>query len=308
MPSGESKRARWRRRALVSASSCIKSWWRRKKRDLGSRFWIVRPTRRQRFEALCGIRDCRTLTKIPIRDWAQCEAVPSTLSALVAAIVLGHLRQMNTVFKVWGLQVMGVSSVRSETDEWVLKSCSKCKKGFSQPALVCLISCPLLPKRAPIIIKHVNFLCVCYRLMRMLPWSHAWLREPPLLTLTANVPWCSTTTFSRRSCRRRTTDCRSHSPTQATRALPCAMLCAAPWSHKSPQKTCRALCRLCRAVLLAKAALSRLWMCSKWTTTWVCFAQGSWALRRRGCSLPSTTSSFRTKKLNKIHSRPPPCE
>ena len=53
----------------------------------------------------------------------------------------------------------------------------------------------------------------------------------------------------------------------------------------------------CRAVLVAKAALSRLWMCSKWTTTWVCFAQGSWTPRRRGCSLPSTTSSFRTKKL-----------
>ncbi|CAJ1402422.1 unnamed protein product [Effrenium voratum] len=58
------------------------------------------------------------LTEVPIRDWAQCEAVPSTLSALVAAIAPGHLRQMNTVFKVWGLQVMGVSSVRSETDEW----------------------------------------------------------------------------------------------------------------------------------------------------------------------------------------------
>ncbi|CAJ1348873.1 unnamed protein product [Effrenium voratum] len=94
--------------------------------------------------ALRNAEDCRMLTEVPIRDWAH---------ALVAAIVLGHLRQMNTVFKVWGLQVMGVSSVR---------------------------------------------------LMRMLPWSHAWLCEPPLLTLTANVPWCSTTTFSRRSCRHRT--------------------------------------------------------------------------------------------------------
>ena len=78
--------------------------------------------------ALRKTEECKMLTEIPTRDWAQCEAVPSTLSALVGAIVPGQLRQMDTVFKVWGLQVMGVSSVRSETDEWVLKSCGKCKK------------------------------------------------------------------------------------------------------------------------------------------------------------------------------------
>ncbi|CAJ1356162.1 unnamed protein product [Effrenium voratum] len=68
--------------------------------------------------ALRKTEECKMLTEIPTRDWAQCEAVPSTLSALVGAIVPGQLRQMDTVFKVWGLQVMGVSSVRSETDEW----------------------------------------------------------------------------------------------------------------------------------------------------------------------------------------------
>ncbi|CAJ1390115.1 unnamed protein product [Effrenium voratum] len=90
--------------------------------------------------ALRNAEDCRMLTEVPIRDWAQCEAVPSTLSALVAAIVPGHLRQMNTVFKVWGLQVMGVSSV----DEWVLKSCSKFKKAAPCQAGL-LAACAGLP-------------------------------------------------------------------------------------------------------------------------------------------------------------------
>ena len=48
----------------------------------------------------------------------------------VARIWLCYLcsKCSKSVLKVWGLQVMGVSSVRSETDEWVLKSCGKCKK------------------------------------------------------------------------------------------------------------------------------------------------------------------------------------
>ena len=34
------------------------------------------------------------------------------------------------MFLVSGLQIMGLSSVRSETDEWILSSCSTCKRAF----------------------------------------------------------------------------------------------------------------------------------------------------------------------------------
>ena len=81
----------------------------------------------------------------------------------------------------------------------------------------------------------------------MLPWSHAWLCEPPLLTLTANVPWCSTTTFSRRSCGHRTTDCRSHLPTQATCGLPCRVSGCAPSGQRLGSASRRALGRFCGA-------------------------------------------------------------
>ncbi|CAJ1346009.1 unnamed protein product, partial [Effrenium voratum] len=129
---------------------------------------------------------------------AQCEAVPSTLSALVGAIIVpGQLRQMDTVFKVWGLQVMGVSSVRSETDEWVLKSCGKCKKA---------LPCQAHPDAAlePRMAVRVD-----------------------LLILTASVPCCCTTTFSQRSCRTRTSPCQIHWQTPPKCAPPSATFCGA---------------------------------------------------------------------------------
>ena len=71
--------------------------------------------------------DCRMLTLIATRNWKECEAVPSTLILLVAAIVPGQLRKVDTVCVISG-QIMGLSSVRSETDEWILSSCSTCKR------------------------------------------------------------------------------------------------------------------------------------------------------------------------------------
>ena len=68
------------------------------------------------------------LTEIPVKDWIGCPAMPSSLSTLVAAIVPGQLRKLETVFEVVGLQVLGVSSVKSDTDHWLIDSCVKCKK------------------------------------------------------------------------------------------------------------------------------------------------------------------------------------
>lgn len=51
-----------------------------------------------------------------MKDWIGCPATPSSLSTLVAAIVPGQLRKLETVFEVVGLQVLGVSSVKSDTD------------------------------------------------------------------------------------------------------------------------------------------------------------------------------------------------
>ena len=81
--------------------------------------------------------DCRMLTLVPTRNWKECEAVPTTLSSLVATIVPGQLRKLNTVFVVSGLQIMGLSSVRSETDDWILPSCATCKRAFPCPASGC---------------------------------------------------------------------------------------------------------------------------------------------------------------------------
>ncbi|CAE7440463.1 unnamed protein product [Symbiodinium sp. CCMP2592] len=62
--------------------------------------------------------ECRMLTQVPGRNWKECEAVSSSLSSLVAAIVPGHLRKLSTVFRISGLQIMGLSSVRSDSDDW----------------------------------------------------------------------------------------------------------------------------------------------------------------------------------------------
>ena len=69
------------------------------------------------------------LTEIPVKDWIGCPATPSSLSSLVGAIVPGQLRKLETVFEVVGLQqVLGISSVKSDTDQWLIDSCVKCKK------------------------------------------------------------------------------------------------------------------------------------------------------------------------------------
>ena len=57
------------------------------------------------------------LTEIPVKDWIGCRATPSSLSSLVGAIVPGQLRKLETVFEVVGLQVLGISSVKSDTDQ-----------------------------------------------------------------------------------------------------------------------------------------------------------------------------------------------
>ena len=68
------------------------------------------------------------LTEIPVKDWENCEAVPSTLSALIGVVVPGKPRRVQTVFVVRHLQCLGSSSVKSEADDWIIISCKKCKR------------------------------------------------------------------------------------------------------------------------------------------------------------------------------------
>ena len=58
----------------------------------------------------------------------NCHAVPTSLSALLGVIVPGQSRKVETVFVVSDLVAVGISSVRTETDEWLLNSCVRCKR------------------------------------------------------------------------------------------------------------------------------------------------------------------------------------
>ena len=80
--------------------------------------------------------DCRMLTNIPVKDYKNCPAVATSLGCLIGVIVPGSLRKVDTVFEVIGLQVMGITSVRSETDEWLLVSCCTCKR--AAPCQACV--------------------------------------------------------------------------------------------------------------------------------------------------------------------------
>ena len=77
------------------------------------------------------------LTDIPVKDYQTCAAVGTSLSCLVGVIVPGALRKVDTLFEVIGLQIMGISSVRNESDEWLLESCCTCKR--RAPCQACLV-------------------------------------------------------------------------------------------------------------------------------------------------------------------------
>ena len=116
--------------------------------------------------------NCRMLTEIPVKDWIGCPATVSSLSALVGAIVPGQLRKLETVFEVVGLQVLGISSVKTEMDVWLIDSCVKCKKAapceagrptfvvvfffasvvknlLTPPKIYALLAVRLIPRTAP---------------------------------------------------------------------------------------------------------------------------------------------------------------
>ena len=67
-----------------------------------------------RNSALAEDGSCRMLTEIPVKDWINCPAVPTTLSALLGTIVPGQLRKVETVFEVSDLQVLGISCIGEE--------------------------------------------------------------------------------------------------------------------------------------------------------------------------------------------------
>ncbi|CAJ1403656.1 unnamed protein product [Effrenium voratum] len=223
-----------------------------------------------------------------------------------AIIVPGQLRQMDTVFKVWGLQVMGVSSARSETDEWVLKSCGKCKKAAP---------CQAHPDAAlePRMAVRVD-----------------------LLILTASVPCCCTTTFSQRSCRTRTSPVCSAERRGGRCALRWCLpmdLASAQWLCKltfrendyqqvleldckhlepflEPQKPAEDLARFMQ--VLPRCALGKGCPVASLDVLNVDNELGilrAGQLDASAARVPSTTSSSPTRKLfSKIHSRPRPCE
>ena len=53
--------------------------------------------------------ECRMLTEIPTREWVNCHAVPTSLSALLGVILPGQSRKVETVFVVSDLVVVGIS-------------------------------------------------------------------------------------------------------------------------------------------------------------------------------------------------------
>ncbi|CAE7312166.1 unnamed protein product [Symbiodinium sp. CCMP2592] len=71
---------------------------------------------------------CKMLTSTPGKDWLGCAAVPCSLSALQGTIVAGAVRKSDTVFEIFNAQIVGVNSVRTETDDWVLTCCGRCKR------------------------------------------------------------------------------------------------------------------------------------------------------------------------------------
>ena len=68
------------------------------------------------------------ITQSRSKDWERCSATPATLSALVGTIVPGLPRKFSDVYFLHGLQVMGVSSVRQESDAWFMEACETCKR------------------------------------------------------------------------------------------------------------------------------------------------------------------------------------
>jgi hypothetical protein len=68
------------------------------------------------------------ITRMARRDYSMCAAYPSSLSALVAAIVPGQMRKLANVYFIHNLQIMGISAVRQDSDAWFIHSCETCKR------------------------------------------------------------------------------------------------------------------------------------------------------------------------------------
>ena len=97
------------------------------KMSLSMIYYAADPGSRLRKAQLAQGSDCRMLTEIPICDWVNCHAVPTALN-LLGVILSGQSREVKTVFAVSDLQAVGISSVQSGTDEWLLNACVHCKR------------------------------------------------------------------------------------------------------------------------------------------------------------------------------------
>lgn len=114
--------------------------------------------------------DCRMLTNIPVKDYKNCPAVATSLSCLIGVIVPGTLRKVDTVFEVIGLQVMGITSVRSETDEWLLVSCSTCKR--AAPCQACVyLSHHLVLQHALLVVPFNTPIIELYKSTKLDAWD-----------------------------------------------------------------------------------------------------------------------------------------
>ena len=194
---------------------------------------------------------CRILTEIPVKDWIGCPATASSLSALVGAIVPGQLRKLETVFDVVGLQVLGISSVKTDTDVWLIDSCVKCKKAAPceawRPSLrFCDVHSLFQIHMSPETQSCSEIECV--RAVRLTPPTAPRNTLPccsHLQIATASAPSCSTTNW-----------CYEpqpawigfyQTPWQTLRHFACS--CA----------TCSAMLSGCADSLSAKMTISKLW-------------------------------------------------
>ena len=85
-------------------------------------------------------------TSLTRRQSVDCDAVPakaSTVSGLLSVIVPQAMRQLNGIFEVHCVAVMGVSALASD-GAWQIRSCSECKRKVPDENDVC----PTHPEKA----------------------------------------------------------------------------------------------------------------------------------------------------------------
>ena len=221
--------------------------------------------------------NCRMLTGIPVKDWIGCPATIASLSALVGAIVPRQLRKLGTVFEVVGLQVLGISSVKTDADVWLIDSCVKCKKAApckaEHPTFVMFFFVAFL--KIFLILPNIDALLTVRLIQRTVPRSTSlWGSHSQIAT--ASAPCCSTTNWC---CNRRPAWIACY-PTRCTTLWQCACSCA----------TCSGGHSGFADSLSVKMIISKLW---SWSAV-ICSRVGGPAERALSSSLVRCSGKTRT--------------